>query len=61
MVDLATSPVEETEWFRVNIKVRGKRITVALNGRQVIDYEEPENSKRPKNRAGRLLKGPGGY
>ncbi len=60
VVDLAASPVEETEWFRVNIKVRGKRITVALNGQQVIDYVEPENPKRPKNRAGRLLKPEGG-
>ncbi len=59
VVDLDTSPVNESKWFRVHIAVRGKRITVKLNDKQVVDYTESANVKRPPNRAGRLL-GPDG-
>lgn len=60
IVDLATSPVDETKWFTVNITVRGKRIVVQIDGRQVVDYTEPENAPRPKGREGRLLNPAGG-
>jgi len=43
----------------IRITVRGKRITVHLNDRQVIDYTEPDNVIRPRSRAGRRL-GPHG-
>jgi len=60
VVDLDSSPVDESKWFRVNIKVEGKRITVQLNGKQVIDYTEPGDPKRSPNRKGRILKPEGG-
>ncbi|MBA3935868.1 MAG: DUF1080 domain-containing protein [Planctomycetes bacterium] len=60
VVDLATSPVDEREWFTVLISVRGKRITVAVNGKQTVDYTEPENVQRPPERAGRMLNPLGG-
>ncbi len=60
VVDLAESPVDETKWFKVRIRVDGKRIVVHLNDRQVIEYTEPPNPKRPKNREGRLLNPEGG-
>lgn len=55
VVDLDESPVDETKWFRIRIAVRGKRITVHLNDKQVMDYTEPDDVKRPPSRAGRLL------
>lgn len=58
--DLDTSPVEETKWFKVRIVVKDKRITIALDGRQVIDYTEPPGVKRPPERAGRLFSNEGG-
>jgi hypothetical protein len=60
VVDLDKSPVDESQWFRVRITVRDKRITVQLNDRQVIDYTEPAGVQRPAERAGRLLDPEGG-
>jgi hypothetical protein len=60
VVDLDKSPVDESQWFRVRITVRDKRITVHLNDQPVIDYTEPEGVQRPPDRAGRLLDPRGG-
>lgn len=60
IVDLEQSPVDETKWFKVRVVVRGKRITVELDGKQVLDYTEPENVVRPKERAERLFAAEGG-
>jgi hypothetical protein len=60
VVDLGTSPVDETKWFTVRVVVRDKRITVALDGRELVDYTEPADVARPKERSGRLLAADGG-
>jgi hypothetical protein len=60
VVDLDTSPVDETKWFTMLISVQGKRIVVKIDGRQVIDYTEPENVQRPPGRADRKLDPNGG-
>jgi hypothetical protein len=60
IVDIEQSPVDETRWFTVRIVVQGKRITVALDGKQVVDYTEPDDVVRPKERAGRLFSKDGG-
>ncbi|MGC4006392.1 MAG: DUF1080 domain-containing protein [Pirellulales bacterium] len=49
IVDLDESPVDETKWFTVRVTVRGKRITIALDDKQVVDYTEPNNAVRRKN------------
>jgi hypothetical protein len=60
VVDLDKSPVEETEWFRINVTVIGKRIAVQVNGEQVVDYTEPANPVRTERREGTLHKSEGG-
>ena len=60
VVDLDKSPVDETQWFTVRVVVKGKRITVALDGKEVVDYTEPKDAKRSPDRAGRLLAAEGG-
>lgn len=60
VVDLATSPVDETQWFTIRIVVNDAHIAVFVNEQQVIDYTEPPNPIRPPNRAGRLLRKTGG-
>ena len=60
VVPVDTSPVDETQWFKIRIVVQGKRITAAINGQQVLDYTEPENVQRPPERAGRLFDPAGG-
>ena len=58
--DLPESPVDETQWFVVNIKVEGKTIRVTIDGKQVVEYTEPKKPKREPQRAGRLLSDFGG-
>jgi hypothetical protein len=58
--DFAASPVDETQWFTMRIVVRGKRIAIAINGQEVVDYTEPENVERPPERAGRRFSAEGG-
>lgn len=60
VVDVDMSPVDERKWFTVRVVVKDKRITVALDGKKVVDYTEPENVVRPKDRAGRVFKRDGG-
>lgn len=60
VVDVAESPVNESEWFLVRLRVQEKRIVVQVNGRTVVDYTEPENVERPAARAGRRLDPAGG-
>jgi hypothetical protein len=60
VVDLDKSPVVETDWFQVYIRVEGQRIEVKLNDQQVIDYTEPKNVERPAQRAGRKFSADGG-
>jgi len=60
VVDLAQSPVDESQWFKVRITVSGKRIMIHLNDKPVVDYTEPENVTRPPERAGRLFDPQGG-
>ena len=60
IVDLDKSPVDESKWFTVRIKVEDQRIRVFLNDKPVIDYTEPKNAPRPASRAGRLLDPQGG-
>lgn len=60
VVDLDKSPVDETKWFKVRVRVEGERITVHVNDERVVDYTEPADVKRPPGRAGRLLDPRGG-
>lgn len=47
--------VKDNEWFTEYIKVEGKRITVKINDKQVVDYLEPDTVQRPKGMIGRIL------
>lgn len=48
---------QDNEWFTQHIIVKGKTITVKVNGKTAAEYTEPENVNRPKDMAGRLLAG----
>jgi hypothetical protein len=60
VVDLAESPVDESAWFRVRVRVQEKRVVIHVNDRQVVDYTEPDNVQRAANRAGRRIDPNGG-
>lgn len=55
VVDLDAAPVKDGEWFEYRIAVRGKKITIRVNGRQVVEYDEPPQAVRKKGRERRLL------
>lgn len=49
------APAKDGEWFKLYIKVEGKRIITKVNGKLIKDYTEPENVKRDKGMEKRLL------
>ena len=53
--DLDAAPVRDGEWFEYGIDVKGKRITIRIDGRPVVEYEEPANPERKKGRERRIL------
>lgn len=61
VVNLEESPIaNESEWFEVRLRVRGKRIEIWVAGKKVVDYTEPAEPVRSENRVGRLLRAEGG-
>lgn len=53
--DTRETYVKDNEWFTLHIKVKGKRVTVKINDRQVVDYTEPEGVERPEGLKERLI------
>jgi hypothetical protein len=53
--DIKETYVKDNEWFTMHIKVNGKRVTVAINDKQVVDYTEPENPPREEGMKERIL------
>jgi hypothetical protein len=47
--------VNDNEWFRMNILVRGKQIQVRLNDILVVDYVEPQPPFRADQNFGRVI------
>jgi pterin-4a-carbinolamine dehydratase len=46
IVDTAEKLVHDEEWFELYVKVEGNHVTTKINGRTVVDYEEPSDKKR---------------
>jgi hypothetical protein len=47
--------VKDNEWFTETIRVEGKRITVKINDRTVVDYTEPDGVEKEEGRAEKRL------
>lgn len=60
IVDLPTSPADETKFFETRFRVEGKRIQVFVEGENVVDYTEPTSPQREPSRAKRLIDPKGG-
>lgn len=60
IINRSSSPVDETKWFQVRLKVDGQRIEAWLDDEHVLDYTEPKNPKRQASREKRLLSPNGG-
>jgi hypothetical protein len=46
IVDTAEKLVHDEEWFELHVKVERNHVTTKINGRTVVDYEEPAEKKR---------------
>jgi hypothetical protein len=53
--DVFEPPAKDNEWFTEQIVVRGNRVTVSVNGKQLVDYTQPPGVQRPPDMAGRVL------
>lgn len=51
------TPAVPDRWFELRVAVKGKRITVRIDGKRVVDYTEPENVRRARDDMQRLGKG----
>ena len=47
--------VKDNEWYTESITVKDKHITIMINGKTVVEYDEPENVKRDAGMEGRVL------
>ena len=47
--------VKDDEWYTEYIKVEGKKVTIKINDKTVVDYTEPDNVKRDAGSEGRVL------
>jgi hypothetical protein len=53
--DIKETYVKDNEWFILHIKVKGKKVTVSINNKQVLDYTEPDNVQREDGMKERIL------
>jgi len=53
--DVKETFVKDDEWYTEYIKVEGKHITIKINDKTVVDYEETDADKRPAGMKNRIL------
>ena len=47
--------VKDNEWYTEEVIVQGRKVTIKVNGKTVVDYTEPDNVKRSGGMEGRVL------
>jgi hypothetical protein len=47
--------VKDNEWFTEEIIVQGKKVTIMVNGKVVVEYTEPDSAQRSADMGGRVL------
>ncbi len=53
--DVKETFVKDNEWYDMDIRVDGKKITIRLNDKIVNEYTEPENVQPTKGNEERLI------
>jgi len=53
--DVREVSVKDNEWFTEKIIVQGKRVTIFVNDKPVVDYTEPDNVQRSKDMSQRII------
>ncbi len=47
--NVSEAPHEDGKWFPYHIKVKGRQITIIVNGKTTVDYTEPEGKEAGKD------------
>lgn len=55
IVDVKETYVKDDEWYTEYVKVEGKHITIKINDKTVVDYEENDTDKRSAGEKDRIL------
>jgi len=55
VVNVDTPPCKDNEYWTQEIIVKGKQITIKINGEVVVDYTEPDNQKAASEQFERRL------
>ena len=45
VINVSDPPCKDNEWWTQTIAVRGKHIEIKVNGKTVVDYTEPDDTK----------------
>ena len=53
--DVKEIPAKDNEWFTQHITVQGKKVTIRVNDKVLVEYTEPENQERTKDMGGRMI------
>ncbi len=53
---MKNAPSTDGEWFDYHIIVKGKTVRISVDGKEVVNYTEPDDVQRPDNFKGRLIK-----
>ena len=55
--DVLKAPAVDDKWFTEHIIVKGRRVIIKIDGKTVVDYEEPKGAKAGKQFTRKLDKG----
>ena len=53
---LAETGAKDGEWFDYYIRVYGKQVTIKINGKELVNYTQPQDPKRSPDMKGRVLR-----
>jgi hypothetical protein len=53
--DVKEIPAKDNEWFTEHIIVQGKRVTIKVNDKTLVEYTEPDQPERTPENAGRII------
>ena len=53
--DIKEVHVKDNVWYTESITVKDRLVTISINGKTVVEYDEPENVKREQGNEGRVL------
>lgn len=45
VVNVANPPAKDNEWYRTYIRVKGRQITIKINGETTVSYTEPKDKE----------------